>query len=104
MASFSAIFFAESGLDQRSEVRDQRSVIRGQRSEDRGRKTVVSDRASILRFFPGRISLETVWARLPTPITKVYYLSGPPVMLTALGADLRDRGVPSDRIRTDAWE
>jgi NAD(P)H-flavin reductase len=38
------------------------------------------------------------------PPSSVFYLSGPPVMLKALGEDLKSRGVPPDRIRTDAWE
>ena len=46
--------------------------------------------------------------RLPTaglrPPTSVFYLSGPPIMLSTLSRDLASRGVPPDRIRTDAWE
>jgi ferredoxin-NADP reductase len=61
----------------------------------------------------GRISLGAVFravtsethspvARFPT--SAAFYLSGPPVMLTALGTDLRARGVAPEDIRTDAWE
>ena len=53
---------------------------------------------------PGRISLETVWRRVAQPEDKVFYLSGPPVMLRALSAELKTRGLPPERIRTDAWE
>ncbi len=53
---------------------------------------------------PGRIALEPIWSKLDDPLKKVFYLSGPPVMLTALGADLRRRGIAPERIRTDAWE
>ncbi len=53
---------------------------------------------------PGRISLEAVWTHLAEPADKVFYLSGPPVMLNVLSADLRSRSIPPDRIRTDAWE
>lgn len=52
----------------------------------------------------GRISLETLWARLPAPAARVYYLSGPPAMLKTLGAGLAARGVSPAHIRTDAWE
>jgi ferredoxin-NADP reductase len=52
----------------------------------------------------GRLSVDAIWSRLPAPADKVYYLSGPPAMLAALGAGLAQRGVPPDRIRTDAWE
>jgi ferredoxin-NADP reductase len=52
----------------------------------------------------GRISLEQVWPLILHPQSSVFYLSGPPDMLRALGAGLLARGVPPDRIRTDAWE
>ena len=66
------------------------------------------------QVFTGRIALSPV-LRPPTsdtgplisdlrPPTSVFYLSGPPVMLKALGEDLKSREVPPDRIRTDAWE
>ena len=38
------------------------------------------------------------------PPSSVFYLSGPPIMLNALSADLKSRGLPPERIRTDAWE
>ena len=49
---------------------------------------------------PGRISLTSDLC----PPNSVFYLSGPPVMLKALGADLQAWGVSAERIRTDAWE
>ena len=52
----------------------------------------------------GRISLGRVWTEVPEPAGKLFYLSGPPVMLTTLGQQLQTRGIPSERIRTDAWE
>ena len=52
----------------------------------------------------GRISLDSLWSQLDEPLRKTYYLSGPPVMLKTLGADLKARGLEPDRIRTDAWE
>lgn len=52
----------------------------------------------------GRIDLDAVFARVPEPLRQVFYLSGPPVMLKTLGTDLTNRGLPPDRIRTDAWE
>ena len=35
---------------------------------------------------------------------EIFYLSGPPSMLRAMGAELQARGIDADRIRTDAWE
>ncbi len=52
------------------------------------------------RCLTGRIDL----AALALPDSSVFYLSGPPVMLQALAADLAARGVAQDNIRTDAWE
>jgi ferredoxin-NADP reductase len=52
----------------------------------------------------GRIDLEQVWSRADQPASSVFYLSGPPVMLATLSEQLLTRGVPADRIRTDAWE
>ena len=56
------------------------------------------------RYLTGRIALDRVWTETPEPAGKVFYLSGPPVMLTTLGQQLQVRGVPSEQIRTDAWE
>lgn len=56
------------------------------------------------QWFPGRIALDVVWPHLAGPTNHVFYLSGPPGMLTALGADLVARGIEVDRVRTDAWE
>lgn len=56
------------------------------------------------RYWSGRISLDIA---CPEPVASpnhVFYLSGPPAMLQALGADLRVRGVAPDDIRVDAWE
>jgi ferredoxin-NADP reductase len=73
------------------------------------------------RCLTGRISLESVLRPLtsearslrsetsstssvPCAPTSIFYLSGPPVMLTMLGTELQALGVTSERIRTDAWE
>ena len=56
------------------------------------------------RWFSGRIVLGEVWPQLVGPASRVYYLSGPPDMLTALGADLQARGVKANSVHTDAWE
>jgi NAD(P)H-flavin reductase len=52
------------------------------------------------RCLTGRISLDAVFS-LPS---SVFFLSGPPVMLNVLSADLKSRGLPPEQIRTDAWE
>ncbi|HEY9171856.1 MAG TPA: FAD-dependent oxidoreductase [Verrucomicrobiae bacterium] len=52
----------------------------------------------------GRITLDALWPLVPEAARKVFYLSGPPAMLTALSASLAARGLPPAHIRTDAWE
>ena len=52
----------------------------------------------------GRIDLAQVWSRVEQPGSKIFYLSGPPIMLTTLSQQLLARGLPLEHIRTDAWE
>jgi len=52
----------------------------------------------------GRISIDPVWPCVPVAANTVFYLSGPPIMLTTLTAQLKAHGVAPDRVRTDAWE
>jgi len=52
----------------------------------------------------GRISLDAVFQSVPDAAKKVFYLSGPPIMLNTLSTGLRQRGLPPEQIRMDAWE
>jgi ferredoxin-NADP reductase len=52
----------------------------------------------------GPLQVEAAWPAIATLHDPVFYLSGPPQMLSALTAQLRKRGVPPTAIRTDAWE
>lgn len=52
----------------------------------------------------GRITLDAIWPLVPEVARKVFYLSGPPIMLNTLSARLAARGIPPANIRTDAWE
>jgi ferredoxin-NADP reductase len=52
----------------------------------------------------GCLSVAAAWPAIETLSDPVFYLSGPPQMLTALTAQLRERGVAAAAIRTDAWE
>lgn len=53
---------------------------------------------------PGRIALVALWSQVARPESRVFYLSGPPVMLSALSTGLCERQIPPEQIRTDAWE
>lgn len=52
----------------------------------------------------GRLATEAAWPAAEAFRDPFFYLSGPPQMLTALTQQLRDRGVTTEAIRTDAWE
>ncbi len=52
----------------------------------------------------GRLSVDRAWPAISALDRPLFYLSGPPPMLTALRGQLTDRGVASEDIRTDAWE
>ena len=52
----------------------------------------------------GRLSVATAWPTIEALREPVAYLSGPPAMLAALTAGLRERGVAEAEVRTDAWE
>ena len=56
-------------------------------------------------YVVGRLlSPGAIWPLLDRPAETQYYISGPPLMLRAIGDDLRARGVPSEAIHIDAWE
>ena len=52
----------------------------------------------------GRLEVDAAWPAIATLHDPLFYLSGPPPMLSALTAQLRGRGVSMEVIRTDAWE
>jgi ferredoxin-NADP reductase len=52
----------------------------------------------------GRLRVDAAWPAIEALHNPVFYLSGPPQMLAALTAQLREHGVSPDNIRTDAWE
>ena len=64
----------------------------------------VADSAKPPACVSGRISLDAVFQRVADAAKKVFYLSGPPIMLNTLSTGLRQRGLPPAQIRMDAWE
>ena len=52
----------------------------------------------------GRLDVDAAWPAIEELDNPLFYLSGPPAMLTALTGQLRERGVAEEAIRTDAWE
>jgi ferredoxin-NADP reductase len=99
----SLLLFREMILGQLGKVPNLDVLFFTETSNDQlTRETAALARAP--RCLPGRISIDEMWLSIPQPASKVYYLSGPPVMLATLGNQLQARGVAADRIRTDAWE
>jgi ferredoxin-NADP reductase len=52
----------------------------------------------------GRLHVEAAWPIIATLDDPLFYLSGPPQMLTALTAQLREHDVEPASIRIDAWD
>ena len=52
----------------------------------------------------GRLDVGVAWPAIEALHNPIFYLSGPPPMLAALGSQLRSRGVPGESIRIDAWD
>jgi ferredoxin-NADP reductase len=52
----------------------------------------------------GRLQVDAAWPAIAPLRDPVFYLSGPPQMLSALTAQLREHGVSQEVIRTDARE
>jgi ferredoxin-NADP reductase len=77
-----------------SDIRPPASDLRSLPSEARPLSSVIGPPSSVIRHRSSEVC----------PPSSVFYLSGPPIMLKALGEDLKSREVPPDRIRTDAWE
>jgi ferredoxin-NADP reductase len=65
---------------------------------------LTEEKSSLPEDLMGRINLENIWKKLPDPSHLDYFLSGPPLMLTALTEGLRGKAISPDHIHTDAWE
>jgi ferredoxin-NADP reductase len=54
-------------------------------------------------YFSGRIDAGTVFNSVPEPLSRTYYLAGPPEMIADLTVGLKKCGVNPDRLIADAW-
>lgn len=52
----------------------------------------------------GRLDVGVAWPVIEALRNPLFYLSGPPPMLVALGLQLQAHGVPVESIRIDAWD
>ena len=62
--------------------------------------------ASSNGFMPviGKLDIDWIWQKIEKPMTAVYFLSGPPPMLSRFSNDLTSYGISSNQIRIDTWE
>jgi ferredoxin-NADP reductase len=68
-------------------------------------RTVPSLRCSLVcEETDGRLDVGVAWPAIETLRDPLFYLSGPPAMLTALGLQLQAHGVAVEDIRIDAWD
>ena len=52
----------------------------------------------------GRLDVGVAWPAIEALQNPLFYLSGPPPMLAALGQQLQARGASAESIRIDAWD
>jgi len=64
-------------------------------------ESAYDEKSGILR---GVISIEKVWAEISNFSSRVFFLSGPPIMLKSLTTQLIQLGVEPTDIHIDAWE
>lgn len=76
-----------------------RSLIEASERETRTLRATYMNEA-----IDGRLSVDSAWPAVLSLRAPVFYLSGPPPMLSALSGQLHRRGVPAEDIRIDAWE
>ena len=53
---------------------------------------------------PGKITAGKIVELVPLPLSREYYLAGPPEMVKTISHELLAGGVPDEQILTDAWE
>jgi ferredoxin-NADP reductase len=78
--------------------------VYGPLAEARGREIPSLTSTLVCEETQGRLEVDAAWPAISTLRDPIFYLSGPPAMLDALTGQLRVFDVPSERIRTDAWE
>jgi ferredoxin-NADP reductase len=73
-------------------------------AEERAQTVPALDCRLVCEQDDGLLSAAALWDHILRLRDPVFYLSGPPQMLAALTAELLDRGIRPEAIRTDAWE
>ncbi|MDR3634902.1 MAG: FAD-dependent oxidoreductase [Isosphaeraceae bacterium] len=108
VTAFTAFLGALEPAQQRSVVlcygaRTPELFVYGPFATARAREVPALDVRLVCEATDGRLSVDAVWPVVERLDAPTFYLSGPPAMLVALTAQLHDRGVAAQEIRTDAW-
>ena len=85
-------------------ARSPELLIYGPMAEARAREVTSLTCALVPETSGGALDVGRAWPAIQGLHAPEFYLSGPPQMLAALTAQLLERGVAADGIRTDAWE
>ena len=78
--------------------------VYGDLAEARAREVPALTCHPVCEATEGRLDVAAAWPAIEELEKPLVYLSGPPAMLTGLTAQMLDRGVSPEDIRTDAWE
>jgi Na+-transporting NADH:ubiquinone oxidoreductase subunit NqrF len=65
---------------------------------------VQDQKDSRIEVIRGMISTEVIWPQINNPGESLFYISGPPVMLSSITESLAAKGIARDSIKIDAWE
>jgi len=57
-----------------------------------------------IRFQDGRLSIDAIWEETNKISDPVYFVSGPPIMITLFKQQLFSKGVKLENIKIDEWE
>lgn len=82
---------------------EETSAVKSVVADASGVVAAVPNGIAIERMKPGRIHLD-VLKDCSMSESAIYYLAGPPPMVSALSNELAQQGVSEARIRVDAWE
>jgi ferredoxin-NADP reductase len=78
--------------------------VYGDLARERARTVATLTADLVCEATNGRLSVERAWPAVAALAAPLFYLSGPPAMLSALTGQLTSCGVAPAEIRTDAWE
>lgn len=85
-------------------ARNEALFVYGRLVEDQVGRVAALASSLVSEATRGRLDVDTAWPEIERLESPIFYLSGPPAMLGALGQQLRARGVDAESVRIDAWD